>query len=59
MADGYQGPRMMTPRVQWNHIDGPLMTRRDQSLKWLTWRERFMLWIGAWSLFDIERRPSF
>jgi hypothetical protein len=44
--------------VQWNHIDGPMMRRIDGSLKWLTLRERFMHWIGAWSLEQIARRPS-
>jgi hypothetical protein len=46
------------PEVQWDHIDGPLMRRAGGTLKWLTWRERFMHWIGAWSLEDISKRPS-
>jgi hypothetical protein len=46
------------PCVQWNHIDGPMMVRGNHTLKWLTWRERFMHWIGRWSLEDIARRPS-
>lgn len=31
--------------VQWNHIDGPLLTWRG-GLHWLTWRERFAIWRG-------------
>lgn len=46
------------PSVTWDHIDGPMMTRGNHTLKWLTWRERFMHWIGCWSLEDIARRPS-
>jgi hypothetical protein len=45
-------------RVNWKHIDGPLMTLADGQLKWLTLRERFMHWIGRWSLEDIAKRPS-
>jgi hypothetical protein len=45
-------------RVNWKHIDGPLMTLPDGQLKWLSWRERFMHWIGRWSLEDIARRPD-
>lgn len=43
--------------MQWNHHDGPLMIRRDGRPKWLTLRERFMLWLGAWTLDQIEKRP--
>jgi hypothetical protein len=31
--------------VRWNHIDGPLLSWAGQ-LHWLTWRERFAIWIG-------------
>jgi hypothetical protein len=44
--------------VNWKHIDGPLMRLPDGQLKWLTLRERFMHWIGRWSLEDIARRPD-
>jgi hypothetical protein len=44
--------------VNWNHIDGPLMRLPDGQLKWLSLRERFMHWIGKWSLDDIARRPD-
>lgn len=51
-------PPLTEITVQWRHNDGPLMRRLDGSLKWLTWRERFMHSIGAWSLEDIARRPG-
>jgi hypothetical protein len=44
--------------VQWNHIDGPMMRLPDGQLRWMTLRERFMHWIGRWSLEDIARRPG-
>lgn len=50
-------PPKLAPTVNWKHIDGPLMQRRDGTIKWLSLRERFMHWIGVWSLEDIERRP--
>jgi hypothetical protein len=42
-----------SPSVQWNHCDGPLMHLAGGRLHWLTLRERFMHWIGRWSLEDI------
>jgi hypothetical protein len=47
------GPGVGTPReavtaapsIQWQHVDGPLLTWAGQ-LHWLTWRERFTLWLG-------------
>ena len=33
------------PHVNWRHIDGPLMTWAGQ-MHWLTWRQRFALWLG-------------
>lgn len=33
------------PHINWKHIDGPLMTWAGQ-MHWLTWRQRFALWLG-------------
>lgn len=33
------------PTIKWKHIDGPMMTWAGH-MHWLTWRERFLLWIG-------------
>lgn len=49
-------PPKEKPTVNWRHRDGPMMQRRDGTVKWLTWKERFMHWIGFWSLEDIEAR---
>lgn len=43
--------------MQWHHVDGPLMRRRDGSLKWLSRWERIMHAFGLWSLEHIEKRP--
>lgn len=58
MSETYNSAQIPAePSVVWKHVDGPMMVRRDHTLKWLTMRERFMHWIGAWSLLDIEARP--
>lgn len=44
------------PRMQWDHIDGPMMVRSNGTIKWPTLYERFMLWIGAWTLRCVEQR---
>ena len=33
------------PEIQWNHIDGPLMTWAG-NMHWLTFGERFFLFFG-------------
>lgn len=40
------------PSVQWNHIDGPLLSWAGL-MHWLTWRERFAVWIGRKTIDDI------
>jgi hypothetical protein len=37
------------PHIQFNHIDGPVMTWAGLS-HWLTWRERFALCFGRTSV---------
>ena len=44
--------RSIEPFIQWNHIDGPLLVRSDGRLHWLTWGERFRVWLG---LTDAKR----
>jgi len=56
MTISFEKPRRPVS-VQWNHVDGPMMSLGNGQVKWLTWRERLMHWIGAWSLEDIARRP--
>lgn len=40
------------PHIQWNHIDGPLMTWAGR-MHWLTWRERFWLWAGRRTIDEV------
>jgi hypothetical protein len=51
-------PIGLKPKVNWKHIDGPLLYTSDAGLHWLTWRERFMLMIRATDIetIDKERR---
>lgn len=28
------------PRIQWEHVDGPVLIYSDGQLHWLTWREK-------------------
>ena len=46
------------PHVQWNHIDGPLMTWAG-GLHWLTGWERLGIWMGLTSVdaVAIKRFP--
>lgn len=34
------------PSIQWNHVDGPLLHLSTAGVVWLSFRERFLLWIG-------------
>ena len=49
-------PAGSQPHVNWKHIDGPLLTCRDGTPHWLTFRERLSLWLGLTNIYAIERR---
>lgn len=42
--------------INWKHINGPLMYHSDGGIHWLTWRERFALWIGLTDEVSIDRQ---
>jgi hypothetical protein len=46
----------MKPYVQWNHIDGPMLSCSDHQVHWLTWRERFALWLGLTTIAEIDAK---
>lgn len=48
------------PHITWRHVDGPLMTWAGR-MHWLTWQERFLLWIGRETPESIaaKRFPAF
>jgi hypothetical protein len=49
------------PYIHWEHIDGPLLHMRNGQLHWLTWRERFSVWLCRDNEFTLERKhiPEF
>lgn len=49
-------PATAWPHIQWNHIDGPLLVMRNGELHWLTWRERFMFWLGWLTVEEVEEK---
>lgn len=55
---GYGVPReaiLDGPRVQWNHIDGPLLEWAGR-IHWLTWRETIAIWLRFTSVDDVAAR---
>ena len=44
------------PHVQWNHIDGPLLTCADGTPHWLTLWERLALRAGITTLEALDAR---
>ena len=49
-------PNTARPKIQWNHIDGPLLNFRNGEMHWLTWRERFLCWIGREDAYSLEAK---
>lgn len=43
------------PDVNWRHIDGPLMFWAGE-LHWLTWSERFSMWLGVQTLDQVAEK---
>ena len=46
------------PSLQWDHIDGPMLTLANGKVRWLTWWERIMYRFGRRSAEDIARRSA-
>lgn len=42
------------PWVQWNHVDGPVLICCNGAMHWLTWKERFLIWIGKLKVEDLD-----
>lgn len=51
---GVGAPAFDQPRINWKHVDGPLLYCSDGQLHWLTWRERFRLCWGLADIHDID-----
>ena len=48
------------PLINGQHIDGPVLIMRTGEIHWLTWSERFLLFLGLTDAERLERkyRPS-
>ena len=44
------------PWLQMNHCDGPLLLFSDGTFRWLTWRERFLVWRGQEDARSLEAK---
>lgn len=49
-------PRGSEPSINWRHIDGPLLYRRDGQLHWLTLWERLRCWLGYDDANSLDRK---
>ena len=49
-------PANTKPEIQEDHIDGPLLHFRDGQLHWLTYWERFLLWLGLTDAKKLEQK---
>ena len=57
-ASGWVGyPTTFHPaKINWKHIDGPLMYLTNGQLHWLTWRERIQLFFGWIDIHELDMR---
>jgi hypothetical protein len=46
----------LRPSFVMKHIDGPMIVFRDGQMHWLTFGERFLVWIGCATPESIERK---
>jgi hypothetical protein len=46
--------KVRRPWVKWKHVDGPMLCCCDGSIHWLTWKERFLLWIGRITVESLD-----
>lgn len=44
------------PHIQMDHIDGPLLHKRNGTLHWLTLWERYLVWVGWEDEYSLERK---
>lgn len=47
------------PRIQYNHVDGPLLTCSDGTLHWLTMKERMWLHFGFTSVAALDDKYKY
>ena len=44
------------PFINGQHIDGPVLIMRTGEIHWLTWSERFLLFLGLTDAERLERK---
>ena len=49
-------PADAEPYIRWYHIDGPLLICRNGAMHWLTWSDRFWMWLGRDDIYALERK---
>lgn len=42
------------PHIQWNHVDGPLLHLSTAGVVWLSYKERFLLWISHITIDELN-----
>lgn len=42
--------------VSWEHIDGPMLVGRDGTIHWLTWFERFLLYLNLTTVEALDEK---
>lgn len=47
-------PQDSQPHIQWNHIDGPLLNCRDDTMHWLTKAEQLWLKMGFTNINKLD-----
>lgn len=47
-----------SPSIQWDHIDGPMLTLANGKIRWLSLWERFLFRIGLRSVDDLAGRST-
>jgi len=46
----------MPAKINWKHIDGPLLYTTDGGFHWLTWRERIQLFFGWTDIHELDMK---
>lgn len=49
-------PEDSTPQINWNHIDGPLLTCRDGTPHWLTTVESLWMKMGFTNINQLDNK---
>ncbi len=59
MVETISFPTEAQPSINFKHVDGPVLCCRDGSIHWLTYWERFMLWLGKINVHDLDKKYGY